>query len=136
MTHIIMVSHGEYAKAMIESAELIVGEQENITAFGFNLGDSVDQLQESIANELKRVQRNSDRDVLVLTDMFSGSPFNAVTSLMQEYSFHHITGINLPLMLEVLMSRDESSVEELCKSVLEKGKDTIVYVNKFLEEME
>ncbi|MDD4493840.1 MAG: PTS sugar transporter subunit IIA [Eubacteriales bacterium] len=134
MTHIIMVSHGEYVKAMIESAELIVGEKENVTTFGFNLGDSVDQLQESIANELKRVQKNSD--VLVLTDMFSGSPFNAVSSLMQEYSFHHITGINLPLLLEILMSRDETSVQELCNNVMEKGKDTIVYVNKFLEEME
>jgi PTS system mannose-specific IIA component len=129
-----MVSHGEYVKAMIESAELIVGEQENVTTFGFNLGDSVDQLQESIANELKRVQKNSD--VLVLTDMFSGSPFNAVSSLMQEYSFHHITGINLPLLLEILMSRDETSVEELCSNAMEKGKDTIIYVNKFLEEME
>ncbi len=134
MTYIIMVSHGEYVKAMIESAELIVGEQENVTTFGFNLGDSVDQLQESIANELKRVQKNSD--VLVLTDMFSGSPFNAVSSLMQEYSFHHITGINLPLLLEILMSRDETSVEELCSNAMEKGKDTIIYVNKFLEEME
>lgn len=134
MTHIIMVSHGEYVKAMIESAELIVGEQENVTTFGFNLGDSVDQLQESIANELKRVQKNSN--VLVLTDMFSGSPFNAVSSLMQEYSFHHITGINLPMLLEILMSRDETSVEELCNNVMEKGKDTIVYVNKFLKEME
>ena len=129
-----MVSHGEYVKAMIESAELIVGEQENVTTFGFNLGDSVDQLQESIANELKRGQKNSD--VLVLTDMFSGSPFNAVSSLMQEYSFHHITGINLPLLLEILMSRDETSVEELCSNAMEKGKDTIIYVNKFLEEME
>ena len=134
MTYIIMVSHGEYVKAMIESAELIVGEQENVTTFGFNLGDSVDQLQESIANELKRVQKNSD--VLVLTDMFSGSPFNAVSSLMQEYSFHHITGINLPLLLKILMSRDETSVEELCSNAMEKGKDTIIYVNKFLEEME
>lgn len=134
MTHIIMVSHGEYVQAMIRSAELIVGEQENVTAFGFNLGDSVDQLRESIADELKRVQRNND--VLVLTDMFSGSPFNAVSSLMQEYYFHHITGINLPLLLEILMARDEASIEELCGNVMEKAKDTVVYVNKFLEEME
>ncbi len=129
-----MVSHGEYVQAMIRSAELIVGEQENVTAFGFNLGDSVDQLRESIADELKRVQRNND--VLVLTDMFSGSPFNAVSSLMQEYYFHHITGINLPLLLEILMARDEASIEELCGNVMEKAKDTVVYVNKFLEEME
>ena len=134
MIHIIMVSHGEYAKAMLESAQLIVGEQENTAVFGFNLGDSADQLRESIENEVERVQKSGD--VLVLTDMFSGSPFNVASSLMQKYSFQHITGANLPLLLEILISRDDISIEELCNNVIEKGKDTIVHVNKFLEEME
>ena len=134
MIHIIMVSHGEYAKAMLESSQLIVGEQENITVFGFNLGDSTDQLRESIENEVERVQKNGD--VLVLTDMFSGSPFNVASSLMQKFSFQHITGINLPLLLEILTSRGDVGIEELCKNVIEQGKDTIVHVNKFLEEAE
>ena len=134
MIHLILISHGDYAKAMIESAELILGQQSNVTTFGFYLGDSVDQLQESVANELMKVQ--VDKDVLVLTDMFSGSPFNAAAALMQENSFHHITGINLPLLLEILMSRGEMSVEEICKNVMEIKKDTIIHVNKFLEEME
>ena len=56
---------------MIESAELILGQQ-TMSHLRFYLGDSVDQLQESVANELMKVQ--VDKDVLVLTDMFSGSP--------------------------------------------------------------
>ena len=134
MVKIILVSHGKYAKAMLESAQLIVGEQEDVTAFEFNLGDSVDQLQESVSKEINKTKDKGE--ILVLTDMFSGSPFNAVSALMEENSIYHITGINLPILLEILTMRNDTSAEEICNSVMEKGKDTIIYVNKFIEGME
>ncbi|MEN6313712.1 MAG: PTS sugar transporter subunit IIA [Clostridiaceae bacterium] len=130
---IIMVSHGYYAKTMLESAQLIAGEQDHICVFGLHLGDSVDQLREEVSKAIEEAQKNGE--VLVLTDMFSGSPFNAVVSLMQHYSFHHLTGINLPILLEILMSRDSSSAEEICRDVLKKAKDTVIDVNKYFEEM-
>lgn len=133
MIEIIMVSHGYYAKAMLESAQLIAGEQEHICVFGLHLGDSVDQLREEVSNTIEKIQKNGE--VLVLTDMFSGSPFNVVVSLMQHYSFHHITGINLPILLEILMNRDTGSAEEICRDVLNKAKDTVIDVNKYFEEM-
>ena len=134
MIEIIMLSHGYYAKAMLESAQLIAGEQDHICVFGLHLGDSVDRLREEVSKAVEKAQENGE-EVLILTDMFSGSPFNVVVSLMQKYSFYHITGINLPILLEILMSRDSGTAEELCKDVLEKAKDTIMYVNKFFEEM-
>lgn len=130
LIEIIMVSHGDYAKAMLESAQLIVGEQEHISTFGLHLGEDVDQLRKEISEAIEKVEKNSE--VLVLTDMLSGSPFNVVISLMQHYSFHHITGINLPILLEVLMTRDLGSTEDLCKEVLERGKSTIIDVNKYI----
>lgn len=133
MIEIIMVSHGYYAKTMLESAQLIAGEQDHICVFGLHLGDSVDQLREEVLKAIEEAQKNGE--VLVLTDMFSGSPFNAVVSLMQHYSFHHLTGINLPILLEILMSRDSSSAEEICRDVLKKAKDTVIDVNKYFEEM-
>jgi PTS system mannose-specific IIA component len=133
LVEIIMVSHGDYMKAMLESAQLIVGEQEHIHTFGLHLGESVDQLREKISEAIAEAQKNGE--VLVLTDIRSGSPFNVTVSLMQQYSFHHITGINLPILLEVLMSRDCLSAEELCKDVLEKGKESILDVNKLFEEI-
>lgn len=131
MIEIIMVSHGDYAKAMLESAQFIAGEQEHICTFGLHLGESIDQLREEISEAIEKAQKKGE--VLILTDMFSGSPFNVTVSLMQHYSFYHITGINLPILLEILMSRDSSSADELCKEVLEKAKDTILDVNKLFE---
>ncbi|AEE90478.1 PTS sugar transporter subunit IIA [Tepidanaerobacter acetatoxydans] len=133
MVEIIMVSHGDYAKSMLESAQMIVGEQDHVHTFGLHLGDDVDELREQLTEAIEKAQRNGE--LLVLTDMFSGSPFNITYSLMQYYSFRHITGVNLPLLLEILTSRESVGVDELCKMILDKGKETIIDVNKFLEEM-
>lgn len=52
------------------------------------------------------IEQTSDgEEILVLTDLFYGSPFNVVLSLMSEYDLYHVTGINLPLMMEVVMGR-------------------------------
>jgi len=133
MVEIIMVSHGDYAKSMLESAQMIVGEQDHVQTFGLYLGDSVDKLREGLVEAIEKVQK--DGELLVLTDMFSGSPFNITCSLMQHYSFRHITGINLPMLLEILTSRESAGVEELCEMILDKGKATIIDVNKFFEEV-
>ncbi|MDK2905717.1 MAG: mannose system component [Eubacteriaceae bacterium] len=133
MIEIIMVSHGDYAKSLLETAQMIAGKQEHVYTFGLYLGDSVDKLREDLAEAIERAQKNGE--VLVLTDMFSGSPFNITYSLMQHYSFRHITGINLPLLLEILTSRESVSVEKLCEMILNKGKEAIIDVNKFLGEV-
>lgn len=134
MIEIIIVSHGNYAGAMLESAQLIIGEQEHVCTFGLNLGDSVEQLREKISEAVERASKNGD--VLVLTDMRSGSPFNVAASLMNHYSFRHLTGINLPILLEILIDRNYSNIEELCEEVLKNGKETILDVNKLFEESE
>ena len=134
MIEIIMVSHGDYAEAMLESAQLIAGRQDHIRVFGLHPGDSVDELREKISGAIAEAEKNGE--VLVLTDMFSGSPFNAVASLMKRCSFRHITGINLPILLEILMDRDSGDVDEICGNVLEKAKDTIVDVNKYFGGMD
>lgn len=131
MIEIIIASHGNFASEILKSAELIAGEQENVQTFGLHLGDSVDKLRDDLARAIEAAQKKGE--VLVLTDMFSGSPFNAAVSLMQHYSFYHITGINLPVLLEILMSRETSGAAELCEDVLSRAGDTIVNVNKYLE---
>ncbi len=135
MVEVILVSHGSYAKAMLESSELIVGEQENVTTFGFKLGENVDDLKDSIEEKIKEIKaKTPEAEILVLTDMKSGSPFNATARLMQHYDFEHIAGINFPLFLEVLATRDEATAKELKESIMELKDDTIVDVNELMEE--
>lgn len=133
MTDIIVITHGDYGKAMVESSKIIMGEHEGITAFGLHLGESVDELREQVRKVIE--DAGSDKEVLLLTDLKSGSPFNVAISLMAEYKIYHVTGVNLPIFMEILGSRSYLSAEELGNMASTEGKETIMYVNKLLEEM-
>ncbi len=133
MVQLIVVSHGSFSKALVESAELIVGELTDIETFGFNLGDDIDALRNDIADAVTRAQKKGE--VLVLTDMLSGSPFNATASLMEKYQFEHLTGINFVIFLEILTSRDSRTARELVEMAVTSGKETIVDVNTYIKEV-
>ena len=72
----------------------------------------------------------------MITDMISGSPFNIACSLLERYSFEHLTGINFPLFLEILSNRDELSARGLVEMSLNVGGETIKDAKKYFEEVE
>lgn len=132
---VIAVSHGSFSKGLVESVQMLVGEQEDLTAYGLYPEQTVQTLTEQLEEELKKTPEGEE--VLFLTDLFHGSPFNAVVSLMRDYKFHHITGINLPLAITILLERSTAdSVEELCRKAEETAAETVIYVNKLFEENE
>ncbi|MDD3337361.1 MAG: hypothetical protein PHS82_00725 [Lachnospiraceae bacterium] len=135
MVELIVVSHGNFAKALLGSAELVMGEQENVTTFGFHLGENVEDLRNKIEEKIKAIQKESpESEILVLTDMKSGSPFNASTMLMQNYDFYQIAGINLPIFLEILGTREFETAASLSDMATTLGKETIVDVKKLMED--
>ncbi len=130
---VIAVSHGSFSKGLVESVQMLVGEQEDLTAYGLYPENTVESLTEELERELKAVPEGEE--ILFLTDLFHGSPFNAVVSLMRDYKFHHITGINLPLAITILLERDSAaSAEELCRKIESMAAETVLYVNKLFEE--
>jgi PTS system mannose-specific IIA component len=133
MVEVILISHGDYAKALLESSQLIMGEQEHVYTFGFYLGESVDELRERIDKKISELI--TENEVLVLTDMKSGSPFNAAASLMEKYPLYHIAGINLPTFMEIMGTRGFCTASQLCEMAMTEGRETIVDVNKLMEEL-
>lgn len=132
---VIVVSHGGFSKGLVESVQMLVGEQENLVAYGLYPEQTVQTLTDELEQEMKNTPEGEE--VLFLTDLFHGSPFNAVVSLMRNYDFHHITGINLPLAITILLERScTDSVAELCKKVEKSAAETVMYVNKLFEEEE
>lgn len=129
----IMVSHGDLAKAMLGSAQMIVGEQEKASTFGLHPAEDVSTLRNEIKAKLKEI---GSEDVIIFTDLYHGSPFNVVVSLMEEYKFHHITGMNLGLILEALMMRlQDKTVDEICEKLIKVAPTTFMDVNKQLAEI-
>ena len=125
MIAILLVSHGTYATAMLDTARMILGPQDQAMAVGLTSEESPDQLRAELIRAMESFQGT---ELLVLTDITSGTPFNTVVALSGQYPFRHLTGINLPLLIETLICRQFVPMEELIKSLLEKAPDTFVDV--------
>ena len=132
---VIVVSHGSYARGLVDTVQMIAGKQEDLEAFGLESEESVDTLKEKIRQSIE--QASQEEEILILTDIFYGSPFNTVISLMPEYDLYHVTGINLPLMMEVIMGRISGKhAEEICKELLKAAPETVKDVRELYKEVE
>ncbi|MDH6365401.1 PTS system mannose-specific IIA component [Enterococcus sp. PF1-24] len=129
----ILVSHGDFAKSMLGSAQMIVGEQNEVQAFGLYPKDDIGELKSKIRTAIEGM---GGEDMICFTDLFSGSPFNAVVSLMGEYPIRHITGMNLPMILEAFMMRmnENNTREDVCDKLISQAPETFIDVNKYLEQ--
>lgn len=119
MIGILVVTHGNFGTELLKSAELIIGKQENVKTLGLNHGDNVEELCDRVYESIKQLD-NGD-GVLVFTDLFGGSPSNVVAMNMEHLNFYSLTGVNLPMLIEALDSRDNIELEELVDTVCTSG---------------
>ncbi|MGM0216462.1 PTS sugar transporter subunit IIA [Enterococcus sp. AZ109] len=128
----IFVSHGDLAKSMLGSAQMIVGEQSDVQAFGLYPTDDIGGLKDQVKQAIEEF--GGGKDIMCFTDLFSGSPFNAVVGLMGDYPIRHITGMNLPMVLEAFMSRmnEELTAEDISAKLLDQASETFIDVNNYL----
>ena len=111
---VLLMSHGNFAKAAIESAELIVGKQENVDTVGVFAIDNVDQLKQDVLAKIEKL--DTSRGLIILTDIVGGTPTNLASALLTKDNMLVCSGLNLPLLLEVLMNRD-GNLQELRESL-------------------
>ena len=132
MINILLVTHGDLGKELLKSSELIIGKVENARSISFHHGDSFETLLKKVEENIKNI---SDDELIVFTDMYGGSHYNAVNRAMKNRNFYHITGINFPLFIDIAVARDTYSLEEIAEKIIKNGKKSIVFVNeKFLSD--
>ena len=132
---VIAVSHGSYSKGLVESTQMLVGEQEDLVAYGLFPEQTVATLTEKLKAEID--QTEDGEEILFVSDLFYGSPFNAIVSLMEHHDIYHVTGINLPLMVEVMMGRYAGkNAAEICAGLIEAAPGTVKDVRKLFEEVD
>ncbi|MEK6645394.1 MAG: PTS sugar transporter subunit IIA [Candidatus Firestonebacteria bacterium] len=121
MVNVLVVSHGSFAKALLKTAEMIIGKQANAISVSINTGEGLDELRDKMNTVLKRFKG----EVLILSDMCGGSPSLVSLSLVKEYNnVEVIVGVNLPVLLEVMLNRDKS-LKELAKLAVKRGLESI-----------
>lgn len=130
---IILISHGGFSKGALQAASMIIGECDYMSAVGLEPEDDLESMAAKIEDEI--VKNNAaDEEILVLSDLFYGSPFNSVVTLMPNYKIHHITGMNLAMIIEAAnMVGTGDAMEDIVAVCLESGKEGVVNVNKFLD---
>lgn len=132
MISVIVGTHGIFSEEILKSAEMIFGSQENVGSVTFNPGEGIDSLVEKYNNLINRL--DSKEGVLFMVDLFGGSPFNAASIIaMKNENMEIVTGVNLPMILEVLGSREFLNLQELVQIALNSGKDAIKILTKNAE---
>ncbi len=126
MIGIILAAHGPLPAALLESVGMILGELPQVTTVSLMPGDSLEGLIERLRTAANEV--NTDDGVLILLDMFGGTPANASALLTQQMKgVQAVTSVNLPMMLETLMERmSTDNVEALAEIASSAGHIGIV----------
>jgi mannose/fructose/sorbose-specific phosphotransferase system IIA component len=124
MVNAIIIGHGDFAQAMLRTAEAIVGEQENVEVVS-NRGFSCEQL----SREIEQRCRNCERETIIFLDLPGGScTISCYTLLKTHHDMNIISGVNLPLLIEFFMLRNKYSAGELMPLLVKKGKDNIIHL--------
>ena len=130
---IILISHGEFSRGALQAASMIIGECDYISAVGLVPEDDLDSMAAKIEAEIEKNHAEKE-EILVLSDLFYGSPFNSVIPLMSKYKLRHITGMNLAMIIEAAnMIQNGENMEAVTAACMESGKEGVIDVNAFLD---
>lgn len=129
MVGLIVVAHAGLARELLAAAEMIVGEIEKSEAVAIASGDSVDRIRESVQNAITRV---SEGGVIIMTDMFGGTPSNMSISFLKEGEVEVLTGVNLPMVIKFATERDRLGVADLASSLKKCGLESISVAGDYL----
>lgn len=131
MVGIIAVSHGPFSKALIKSVEMVYGKQDKVEAISLEPGESMESLKNKINEIIKEFQVN---EVLIMVDLLGGTPYNASSIEMENSNINVITGLNMPMVLETLLFRNET-LEKISSIATEAGKNGIVNVKERFDNL-
>lgn len=121
----VVLNHGRFGEELIKSAELIVGKTENIHAISLLSGMSIEEYYQNVRSYLSSL---AGKEILLLTDLYGGTPSNVGMMLQREFSLHVLCGVNLPMLIELILKRnnDVCSIEELMDTAMEAARASII----------
>lgn len=132
MVGVVLVTHPNLGEEFIRSAEMICGKIPRILTVSIDTRREVEELHRGIAEAIKKVDEGDG--VLILTDMFGGTPSNMSLAFLQENRVEVLTGLNLPMMIKLSNSREERQLKELARLVKEAGQKNINLASEILQK--
>ncbi len=127
----VIVSHGQVANELVAAAEAVVGDISHITAVSIGWHDDVEMAQDAIKRAIDKVSSGSG--VLLLTDMFGGTPTNIAAMFLKDNEVEIVTGVNLPMVIKLASTNGDLTLHELSKEVEDQGREAICRAGLLLE---
>jgi len=132
MIGIVIVTHCKLGEALIEAAEFIIGSRPgSLESVSIDLNENAEKLRNKISQGIKNV--NGQEGVLILTDMFGGTPSNLSYSFLEEGRIEVLSGVNLPILIQAASMRKKKKLDELAANLESFGKKSISLASGILK---
>jgi mannose PTS system EIIA component len=126
----VIVTHGQFATELLAAAEMIIGHVAHVTAISIGWQDDVDAARDEVERAVARVSRGAG--VLLLTDMFGGTPTNIAAMFLAEGEVEVVTGVNLPMVIKLASLKAGLPLHEVAQLVRNQGRDAIYLAGELL----
>jgi len=123
MIGVVVVTHGQLAAELLNAAETIVGELPNFSAVSIGWHQDTQDAREELERAISRVQQG--HGVLLLTDMFGGTPSNLAMTFLERDDVEVITGVSLPMLIKLAGMREPSDLLTVARDMREHGRNAI-----------
>ena len=131
MTGLLVVAHAGLAAELINAAEMIVGKIEGSAAVEIKPEDSVDQIRSALTAAIASV---SSENIIIMTDMFGGTPSNMSLSFLKDNQIEVLTGVNLPMLIRFASDRSQCGVSELASHIRDTGREGVTVAGDYLKK--
>ncbi|MFQ5944660.1 MAG: PTS sugar transporter subunit IIA [Anaerolineae bacterium] len=120
---LLVVTHADLGKGLVQAAEMIVGPLNGVATLSLNQGESLEELRQRLANAIGNLDSGSG--VLVMLDLFGGTPANAAALALDRGRVEAVAGVNLPMLVEAIQHREAISLPTLAARIADAGKGGI-----------
>jgi len=126
----VVVTHGQFATELLAAAEMIYGPVGHITAISIGWQDDVEAARDEVERAISRVSQGAG--VLLLTDMFGGTPTNIASMFLAEGEVEVVTGVNLPMLIKLAGQKGGEPLSEVARRVRDQGREAIYLAGELL----
>ena len=126
----VIVTHGHLAAELLAAAEMIIGPISHITAVSIGWHDDVDAAHDEVQRAMTRVSQGAG--VLLMTDMFGGTPTNIASMFLEEGSVEVVTGVNLPMVINLASQGPQETLNETARRVCDLGRQRMHVAGELL----
>jgi len=126
----VIVTHGHLAGELLAAAEMIIGPVSHIAAVSIGWHDDVDAARDEVQRAISRVSQGTG--VLLLTDMFGGTPTNIASMFLEDGAVEVVTGVNLPMVIKLASYTGQDSLAEVARKISDQGRQGIYLAGALL----